>query len=337
MYPAQIAQINPDGFSRCDELDQKIDPGKSLSPGQKTDSALKESVNHALWKDEVLRAIEYGELDVHVKNSVIYLNGHIVSTTSLRRIETAIRAVAGIQGIQNNLVLDDKLTLEVAASLGELEHTYDCKFFTGASHGVISLNGIVSSATIKFLAEKCVASNPKVRAVINNVRITGDAMPLPDQPFLQPTIGEIIYFLDGVSGIVKQVIMNPANRRVVAMTVWGQFADQRQALKSAPRAPERLVVLPLDLIRYMTRESGFLHINSSERNRYMDFDPACFGSPNVDWAPPYPYCPDDILFPVEPKHVEYTISEALPRYPFVFPQQEQANLEQLLVNDSLGG
>ena len=84
----------------------------------------------------------------------------------------------------------------------------------------------------------------------------------PEQPFLQPTIGETIYFLDGISGVVNQVIINPNNRRVVAMTVRAQFANQRQELKSLNNgkalSPERLVVLPMDVVRYMTKVSGFL-------------------------------------------------------------------------------
>lgn len=337
MYPAQIAKINPDEFSRCDELEQKIDHGTSLSPRQKTDAAIKDSVRHALWKDDVLRAIEYSEIDVHVKNGVVYLNGHIMSTTSQNRIKNAIRAIPGILAIQNHLVLDDKLTLDASASLGNLEHTYGCKFFTGASHGVVSLNGIVSDAKVKLLAEKCVASIPNVRAVINNVRVSGAELQLPDQPFLQPCIGETIYFLDGLSGVVKQVILNPDNRRVVAMTVWGQFVDYRLGRRSEPQAPERLVVLSMDLVRYMTRESGFLSINSYERKRYKDFDLAAFGSPNVDWAPPYPYCPDDVLFPIEQQEMAYQIVEPISRPSFVVALQEQSDREQLLANDSLGG
>jgi len=222
-----------------------------------------------------------------------------------------------------------------------LEHTYGCKFFTGASHGVISLYGIVSDENVKLLAERCVANNPNVRAVINHVRISGTELELPDPPFLQPSIGETIYFLDGISGVVKQVIMNPNNRRVVAMIVWGQFANQRQELKSLnggkALSPERLVVLPMDVVRYMTRVSGFLHINSNERKRYMDFDSGSFRSPNVDWAPPYPYCPDDVLFPVEKRDVEYQRLEQPPRAPFVVMWEEQSLSAELLANDSLGG
>lgn len=341
MFPTQIPRINPELFSRCEEGSQTADHGKSLSPSQKTDAAIKESVERALWNDDVLRAIESYEMAVHVKNGVVYLNGHIVNTTSRNRIEKAIRVIPGIAGIQDNLVLDDKLTHEVAGSLGTLEHTYSSKFFTGASHGVISLNGIVSDENVKLLAEKQVSSNPNVRAVINNIRISGNEPDLPGQPFLQPAIGQIIYFRDGISGVVRQVIVDPNNRRVVGMTVWAQFSNQRQELKSLNSgkalSPERLVVLPMDVVRYMTKVSGFLHINSDERNRYTDFDPAAFRTPDLNWAPPYPYCPDDVLFPVEKRKVEYQILEQLPRPPFVVAWVEQPLGEELLVNESLNG
>jgi hypothetical protein len=279
-------------------------------------------------------------MDVHIKNGVVYLNGHITGTTSQSRIRKAIRAIPGILGIQNNLVLDDKLTNEVAAALGILEHTYACKFFTGASHGVVSLNGIVSDVNVKSLAEKNVAANPNVRAVINNIHVSGAELEVPDQPFLQPAIGETIYFLDGISGIVRQVIMNPNDRRVVAMTVSGPFAEQ-QKLKSFNTgedwSPERLVVLSMNLIRYLTRTSGFLHVNSNERERYIDFDPAAFRIPSVDWNPPYPYCPDNVLFPVEQQDRENQSLQRVPWAPSTAALEEQLRWEQLLANDNLGG
>jgi hypothetical protein len=86
--------------------------------------------------------------------------------------------------------------------------------------------------------------------------------------------------------------MNPNNRRVVAMIVSGPFAEQ-QKLKSfntgEARSPERLVVLSMNLIRYLTRTSGFLHVNSNERERYMDFDPAAFAY--QVWLDLLSYCP----------------------------------------------
>lgn len=341
MLPAQISTINPAEFSRCEERSQMMGHEKSLSKIQKMDVTIKEHIDRAIWNDDVLRAIEYSEIAVHVKNGVVYLNGHIVSTTSQGRVENAIRAIPGILGIQNDLVLDDKLTHKVAASLGNLEHTYGCKFFTGASHGVISLNGIVGDENVKSLAEQCVAANPNVRGVLNNIHVSGDKTEVQDRPFLQPTIGETIYFLDGISGVVKQVIVNPNNRRVVAMTVRGQFADQRQDLKSLKnseaRSSERLVVLSMDLVRYLTKVSGFLYINSNERERYTDYDPAFFHVPDVDWTPPYPYCPDDVLFPIEKQEAKHQILEQFPRLPLTVALKEQLLWEQLLAEDNLGG
>jgi osmotically-inducible protein OsmY len=341
MFPAQIPRIDPGEFFRCEERSHVRDHRKGLSPSQKMDAALNGAIERALGHDDILRAIEYDEIDVYVKKGIVYLHGHIVNTNSKRRIENTIWSISGVLGIQNNLVLDDKLTLDVAGTLGELEHLYDCKFFTGASHGVISLNGNVRDETVKLLAEQRAASNPNVRGVINNIHVSGNEPELPDQPFLQPTIGENIYFLDGISGVVKQVIMNPNNRLVVAMIVWGQFADQRQGLKTlkgtdAP-SPEGFIVVPMDVVRYMTKVSGFLHINSNERKRYMDFDPSRFSTPKNDWKAPYPYCPDDVLFPVQQQEMEYQILEQLPRPPVVVALQEQVLWEQLLANENLGG
>ena len=340
MLATQLPIINNE-FSRCEESREITDRGKSLSPSQKTDASIKEFVDRAIWNDDVLRAIEYYEIDVHVKNGIVYLSGHIVNTTSKGRLETALRSIPGILGVQNNLVLDDKLTRDVSVSLGELEHTYDCKFFTGASHGVISLNGNVSDENVNLLAEKRAASNPNVRGVINNVHVSGVEQEVQDQRFLQPTIGEIIYFLDGLSGVVKQVIINPNNRRVKAMIIEGKFTDQRDKLNlrtdGKAHPPEHLVVVPMNEVRYLTKVSGFLHINSKEQQRYMNFDSASFRTPHVNWTPPHPYCPDDVLFPVEQQEVKYQILEQLPRPPFVVALQEQVLWEQLLANDSLGG
>jgi osmotically-inducible protein OsmY len=315
--------------------------GKSLSAIQKKDEAIKESVYEALWKDDVLRAIEYSEIDVDVKDRVVHLNGHIVSTTSQSRIRHAIRGIPGIFGIEDNLVPDDKLTVEVAASLGNLEHTYGCKFFTGVSHGVVSLNGTVSDVNVKLMAEKCAAANQSVRAVVNNVRIAGVKPELREQVCLQPAIGEPISFLDGISGVVKQVIINPNNRRVIAMTLQGEFSDQGYESTSLAagqaRRPDQIVVVPMDAVRYLTRASGFLSIRSSERNRYRVFTLDSFIVPDQAWIPPYPYCPADVLFPVEYQDAHLVIADGPLAFPIAVLPEDTSLSEQLLANDSLGG
>jgi osmotically-inducible protein OsmY len=340
MLTTELPSINPDAFSRCEKSTQMADHGKTLSRTQNRDAAIKASIEHATWNDDVLRAIEYHEIDVQVKNGVVYLYGHIAGTSSRSRIENAIRSIPGILGFQNHLVLDDKLTLDVAGSLGDLEHRYNCKFFTGASHGVISLNGSVSDENVKLLAEQRAASHPNVRGVMNNIRVSGTEKQLQNQPFLQPTIGERIYFLDGVSGVVKQVIINPNNRRVIAMTVQGQFVDEQDIKPSKSvneRSTERVVILPMVLVRYLTQVSGFLNINSTERTQYKTFNSVSFRAPGLDWTPPHPYCLDEVLFPVEQREVEYQVLEQLPRPPLVVALPQQALWEQLLADPGLGG
>jgi osmotically-inducible protein OsmY len=341
MFQAGIPVITTDEFSRCEERRRASEHAKSLSPIQKSDAALKESIFRALWKDDVLRAMEYDEIDVRVHTGIVHLNGHIAGSNSQARVMNAIRSIPGILVIQNHLVSDDRLTLEVATSLAGLEHTYDCKFFTGASHGVVSMDGIVRDTTVRLLAEQQAASNPKVRGVINHVRVEGSEAESQSQPFLQPAMGETIYFLDGIYGIVKQVIINPNNRRVIAMTVQGIFTDQRYGPISPAdgraRRPEQQVVVPMSLVRYLTRVSGFLYIKSSERNQYLDFDAASFCPPRWDWVPPYPYCSNDVLFPIEKQVMENHIPQQVSQSPFTAAAKEKLLREQLLANDSLGG
>jgi hypothetical protein len=180
-----------------------------------------------------------------------------------------------------------------------------------------------------------------VRGVINSIHFPGSDLNLPEDPFLQPTIGEEIFFLDGISGRVRQVIINPDNRRVVAMTLRGRFANQRQELKAlnhqAARPSERLIVLAMNSVRYLTKVSGFLSMNSNEKNRYMDFDPAHFFTPKKDWKAPYPYCPADVLFLVEQQDAESQILGQLSQSPILVGLPDQLPGEQLPANDSLGG
>jgi len=296
----------------------------------KADAALVHEVDNALWKDATFRATDYDNISVRVLGRIVYLFGHVISLTNQHRAERALQSIPNLLGINNYLIPDDQLLAEVTSALGSLEHTYDCKFFTGVSHGVVLLSGNVNDAKLILLAEKCASSNPNVRGVINSIRVEGGDLDLQSQPFLQPIIGEEIFFLNGVSGLVKQVIINPDNRCVVAMTVQGQFTDQRQELKSfnngEVRPPERLIVISVNLIRYLTKDSGFLYISSDERERYENFEPALFHMPNSGWVPPYPYCTKEVLFPFDYQPVNYEVV-----------MEQQLLREQLPANDSLGG
>lgn len=268
MIPRQIPQTDTDELLRCGDKSQLLaEERNGHHANAKTDEALAHEVDHALWKDSAFRVTDYDNIDMQVSGAIVYLNGHASSLTNLRQAEKSLQTIPGLLGINNHLIPDDRLLAEVATALGQLENTYNCKFFTGVSHGVVLLSGNVENTTIRLLAEKCAASNPNVRGVINSIHILGGETDSLDEPFLQPTIGEEIFFLDGISGTVQQVIINPDNRRVIAMTLQGRFENQRLELKALndgeARPLERLIVITMNSVRYLTKVSGFLYNVSS--------------------------------------------------------------------------
>jgi hypothetical protein len=155
-----------------------------------------------------------------------------------------------------------------------------------------------------------------------------------DQPFLQPAIGQTIYFLDWVSGIVKQVLLNPNNRRVIAMVIQWKFSDQQDG---KTRLTENLIVVPNHAIRYLTKVSGFLYITSAEKEKYMEYSPDYFIAAENDWVPPYPYCVEDVLFPVSYQQAGGKLGALSSLAQSILLVKDQVDNETLLANDSLGG
>ena len=304
MLVGQTTQTSLGEFSRCDDRSWlSVEEQNVQDKKNHADRSIAEKVDRALWNNGVLRSMDYREIHVDVKDSVVFLSGHVLSSSNQQRAEAAARTIPGVLGVKSYLVPDDKIVREVSGALGEIEHVYGVKFFTGVQNGVVGLHGEVGSATVRSLAERNAADVPGVRGVINSVRAPGVDLEAEDQRFLQPSIGEQIYFRDGLSGKVQRVIINPNNRRVVAMVVRGRYSNSQQDPRfltyGEDQLPERLVAIPMSAIRYLTKSSGFLKIDSAEAARYSDFDPSCYAAPREDWMPPYPYCPDDVLFPVE--------------------------------------
>jgi osmotically-inducible protein OsmY len=341
MFPAQMPKTDPDELLRC-RGSSLLSEGKlqERDESSRADTDLAYEVDNALWKEPTLRALDYHNIEIRVRNRMVVVCGHVLSFTNRNRVEEAIRNVGGIAGIKNNLIADDRLLAEVATALGSLEHTYGCKFFTGVSHGVVLLSGTVDDSKTRVLAEQCAASNPNVRGVINSVRVRGGGLDLPDLPFSQPYIGVEFFFLHGISGRVQQVIIDPDNRRVVAMTLQGRFVGQRQDLNSltngGSRQPERTLVIPMTAVRYLTRNSGFLNVRYAQRNQYSEFNAADFLVPPGDWKPPYPYCLAEVLFPAKRADAVTQIPGQM-ESPIAVALAHQVLKDQLLENDSLGG
>lgn len=284
------------------QLSINHDQFKELSKYQ-ADSAIAEDVDRALWNDVVLRNTDYYQIDVRVRDGIVILNGHVNNSMNQWRAETAVKNIPGNLGIKSFLIPDDKLTLEVAGALGQIEQAENSKFFTKVDNGVALLVGEVSSPSIRDQAEQCAAAIPWVRGVINEIYITGMVIEPGDQRFLQPLIGKELIFKDGLSATIRKVVINPHNRRVVSIVLLGQFPNPLQQKPNSAHPeennPERLVVIPVGLILHLTRSAGFLQINSTEMTQYEDFVPSRYSTPDSHWLPPYPYCTDDVLFLVE--------------------------------------
>ena len=162
MFPAQMPQTDSDEL-----LDPNFKPlngrrAESQNENTKTDIDLLHEVDHALWRDAAFRATDYDNIDVQVRDGIVHLNGHASSLTNLHQAERSLQTIPGLRGVNNHLIPDDQLLAEVSTALGSLESAYDCKFFTGVSHGVVLVSGNVENKNIKLLAEKCAASNPNV-------------------------------------------------------------------------------------------------------------------------------------------------------------------------------
>lgn len=307
MVAVQTTRTSRTAFSRCDERStSSIEKQIMDHEADQADATIAVKVERALWNIDVLllRNMDYEEINVNVRDGVVFMSGHVSSITNQKRAEDASRTIPGVLDVESALVLDENILRDLAGALGKIEHMHGVKFFTAARNGVVGLHGEVSSATVRALAEKSAASIPGVRGVINYLRSPEVDLHIEDQRFFQPSIGERIYLSDGLYGIIQSVIINPNNRRVVAMIVRGRYPktqqeDPRFLMVGETRTPERLIVIPVSAIRILTNSSGFLNIDSADAARYSDFDLSRFIAPGKDWTPPFPYCLGEVFFPKE--------------------------------------
>jgi osmotically-inducible protein OsmY len=269
-------------------------------PGFHSDGLIAEGVDRALWKDIVLRDTDYGEIDVRVVDGIVTLNGHVITGMNQWRAETAAKSIPGVLGVKSYLVPDDRLTVEIAGALGQIEKREGCKFFTRVENGLAVLTGDVSSAALRDEAEQCVARIPWVRGIINDIHAPGIILDPEKQRFLQPLIGKELFFKDGLSVKIQKVVINPLNRCVIAVVALGQLPDpqrqDRDAGYGGDNSPKRQMVLPIGLITYLTPSAGFLRLDSREAAQFGDYDPSCYMAPDKGWLPPYPYCTAEVLF-----------------------------------------
>ncbi len=268
---------------------------------EETDIAITESVDRLLRNDDVLRGTDYHEFDIYTNAQVVHVRGHVMDSANQQRIENAVCSVPGVLGIQNALVLDDDLERKVTDGLKKFEDQASVKFSTGVRYGVVTLDGEVGDVNLRASAEKCAASVPGVRGVLNEIHLSGGNRETEANRFIQPSIGEQFYLRDGPSGVVQQVIMNPNNRLVIAIVIQENPPERETASgvsKAEDLAPAKKLVVSTREIRYLSHHA-YPQLQRDAPEPYKDFEPSNFIAPNKNWIPPYPYTLGDVLFPAD--------------------------------------
>jgi osmotically-inducible protein OsmY len=267
-------------------------------PRCRPDAALAAEVERALWSDEVVRALDYADMEVTVGGGVVALHGYAATPVSKIRAERAVRQVPGVLAVDNQLVTDDEVAGAVAQALACEVRTAGLPIAVEVRHGVVTLRGEALSAEERAASAACAARVALVRGVVNQVRAPGVDLAAEDQRVLLPEIGQEVYATDMQLGRVTRVIVSRCQGRVTAVVVCGRFPEGVASSAFPDQLPkqERQAVIPIRAVRDVTPGGVLLALGGMAAAHYPDLDLAQVAVPASDWAPPYPYRRDDVLF-----------------------------------------
>lgn len=139
-------------------------------PPYRPDNVLQQEVESILY-DITPMHIDLKGINIHVLDSVLYLDGNISSSL---KSDIATDQVSGVQGlleIKNNLYADDTLAAGLARALGQNPITRDLPIGVYPRLGVVRLSGAVHNGQQKAAAEEIARSYPGVRSIINSLVI----------------------------------------------------------------------------------------------------------------------------------------------------------------------
>lgn len=268
-------------------------------PTYHPDNVLVALVLQALWEDTILRRTEYRQIHVDVENGIAYLSGYVSSPSMSTGAEKAAYKADGIWKVVNHLAIDSEMKLAVSQAIGKDPHTKNARIFVGVNNGFVTLTGQAPDLKGRSAAQEEAAAIPKVRGVINSIRVPGLDLDVEDQRALQPAIGTGIYATDIIIGFVEKVVVNPENRLVTAILANAVFPDPDQTgsnwLRNEHRYVERRIIIPIGSVRHQTASSVFLKEKSAVVAGSNDFDPVSYVPAPHDWEPPYPYKHEDVL------------------------------------------
>jgi osmotically-inducible protein OsmY len=280
-------------------LSVKKDDLKAL-PEERPDPILVIEVKRTLQEERFLHGAEIENILVSATRGFITLSGYVPDSVQKARAEKAARRIPGVLNVENRLVLDEDLKLAAAEAVAQIPGSSAGSVFVGAQNGYIVLTGEAPSVESRLAAEERAGSVPKIRGVLNWIRVEG--LEYSEPRAIQPRIGARVYGRNVVSAHVEQVIVNRVNRLVEAIVVDGLCPEPRKDkthwFLGDSALVRRKVVIPILNIDHQTRTAVFL---ANEVPRFADLDRISFVLPEAGWRPPYPYHRENVLVskPVE--------------------------------------
>jgi osmotically-inducible protein OsmY len=274
-------------------------------PTYRPDDVLVAHVNHVLWADTILRLTDDRHFRVEVENGIAYLSGYVSFPSMSSGAERAALKVDGIWKVENDLTIDSDLKTAVALAIGNDPLAKKARISVGVNNGFVILTGQAPGFESRRAAQEQAVAMPRVRGVINSIRVLGADIDAEDQRTLQPVIDTSIYATDMKIGQVEKVVIDPNNRLVTAILANAVLPEPDQIRSNwqwnERHFSERSIIIPIEAVRHVSSTSVFLKEKGELVAAFNNFDPGSyFPAPEV-WEPPYPYKHTDILLP---KHAE---------------------------------
>jgi hypothetical protein len=268
-------------------------------PTYRPDDVLVGFVLQSLWEDTIFRRTEYRQIRVEVENGIAYLSGYVSSAAMSAGAEKAALKADGVWKVVNRLDIDSDIQLAVSQAIGKDPRTNKARVFVGVNNGFVTLSGESTDLAGRLAAQEQAVAIPKVRGVVNSIRVPGADLSTKDHRALQPVIGAGIYATDMPIGVVEKVVIDPRNRLVSAILANAIFSDPSQAwsnwLRNERPYVERRIVIPIETVRNQSDGSVFLTLKVAEAAEFKQFDSSSYASPDQNWQPPYPYKHTDVL------------------------------------------
>lgn len=141
-------------------------PGVPEYIAARDDSAIAADLGQQLAHQPELRAVQ-----VQVDRGAVQLIGHVATLGDKVTAERIAWATVGVVGVENCLIADSMLVGSVLAELSADRHTAPAPLEVQAELGTVTLQGLVSSAEVKRVAEEIARRVAGVRDVVNALEV----------------------------------------------------------------------------------------------------------------------------------------------------------------------